>query len=288
MLSSPHLWAGRPWFGCRTWRKSQRKERLWAEWLSNQRTELQDLQSDTHCVELLSRSHSCTCHTNTHRHTQWVKHTHLTSALSVRTQSVILTQSTSSHSYFIASLDDGDGQHEDPGHGAGPSSQQHGLQGPRAAVLEEVLLQRVVGAEVDPHSGDGSGKRLEERMTSQIMVKPYVVFSTFMREKILTGEMPFHSPSSFSVRTTFSSTVTMPTLPVLEEGKVTWADNKQTLKDGKTQRRSCTEEKLAKMYEYMWDVWLALCHNNGTNVLFVKRQFTPMDSHTHKQNTWYY
>ncbi len=37
-------------------------------------------------------------------------------------------------------------------------------------------------------------------------------------EDVLTGEIPFHSPSSFSVRTTLRSTVIIPTLPELKEG----------------------------------------------------------------------
>lgn len=67
--------------------------------------------------------------------------------------------------YFKARLDDSDRQHENPRHRPGPASQQHGPQGPGAAVLEEVLLQRVVGAEVEAHARDGPDKRLEEQTT---------------------------------------------------------------------------------------------------------------------------
>lgn len=71
---------------------------------------------------------------------------------------------TQACAYFKARLDDSDWQHEDPCHRPGPSSQQHGPHGPRSAVLEEVLLQRVVGAEVEPHTRDGPSKGLEDQM----------------------------------------------------------------------------------------------------------------------------
>lgn len=71
---------------------------------------------------------------------------------------------------FKACLDDSDRQHEDPRHGSGPAPQQHGLQGPRASVLEEVLLQRVVGTEVEPHAWDGASEGLEEQEDERTFV----------------------------------------------------------------------------------------------------------------------
>lgn len=66
-LSYLYLWAVRLWSGCRTWRRSRRKERLWGEWPWGRRTEPQDLQFGTRCAEPLSHSRNCTCHTETQR-----------------------------------------------------------------------------------------------------------------------------------------------------------------------------------------------------------------------------
>lgn len=40
-----------------------------------------------------------------------------------------------------------------------------------------------------------------------------------IKEGVLTGDIPFHSPRSLSVFTTLKTTVTIPTLPVLKEEK---------------------------------------------------------------------
>ena len=59
-----------------------------------------------------------------------------------------------------ARLDDSDGQHADPGHGAGPGPQQDSLARVGGLVLKEVLLQGVEGAEVDAYPGDTADKGL--------------------------------------------------------------------------------------------------------------------------------
>lgn len=131
------------------------------------------------------------------------------------------------HADLEARLDDRDRQHDDACHRPGPASQQHGARGPRAAVLEEVLLQGIVGAEVEPHSRDGPSKGLErgrERESEEgksaavgLNKKKKTSNERRWREDILTGETPFQSPSSLSVRTTLRSTAIIPTLPELKE-----------------------------------------------------------------------
>lgn len=64
--------------------------------------------------------------------------------------------------HFKPRLDDGHRQHEYSRHSSSPSPQQHRSCGSRLVVLEEVLLEGVVGAEVEPHAWDGPGERLEE------------------------------------------------------------------------------------------------------------------------------
>lgn len=66
--------------------------------------------------------------------------------------------------HFKACLDDGHWQHKDASDYASPAPEQHGLHSSGASVLKEVLLQGVVGTEVDAHSWNGPGKRLEEQM----------------------------------------------------------------------------------------------------------------------------
>lgn len=65
-------------------------------------------------------------------------HTHVSEKIPQETH---LHTKISACAYFKACLDDSDWQHEKPCHRPGPTSQQHGLHGPWAAVLEEVLLQ---------------------------------------------------------------------------------------------------------------------------------------------------
>lgn len=152
----------------------------------------------------------------------WCAHKQRSASLGQRT----CTQHTSASAYFKACFDDSDWQHENPRNGPGPTPQQHGLYSPWAPVLKEVLLQRVVGAEVEPHSRDGPSKGLKEQMGDRRVKRGHVCFHTHMtfsktgmekRQGGLTGEIPFHSPSSFSVLTTLRSTLTIPTLPELKE-----------------------------------------------------------------------
>lgn len=62
-----YLLAARLSSGCRTWRRSRRTVRLWAESPSGRRTERQDLRSDRRCAGHRLRCHNCTCHTDTPR-----------------------------------------------------------------------------------------------------------------------------------------------------------------------------------------------------------------------------
>lgn len=88
----------------------------------------------------------------------------------------------------------------------------------------------MVGTEVDPHSWNGPDKWLGEQMyEGQVSKKEILVLDTHkielwacgrrIKEGILTGDIPFHSPSSLSVFTTLKTMVTIPTLPVLKEEK---------------------------------------------------------------------
>lgn len=146
-----------------------------------------------------------------------------------RWSTISLHDVLSSTTYFEARLDNRHRQHKDAGHWPSSAPEQHGLHSSRAPVLEEVLLQGVVGAEVDPHTRNGPGKWLQEQMSKVHESTPLEKESWHaVTEQVegqrwrprlgtLTGEMPFHSPRSRSVFTTLRTTVTMPTRPTLAE-----------------------------------------------------------------------
>lgn len=158
--------------GCRTWHRGLRREHLWGGWRSALRTELWVLLFDTHCAKPLPRSRSYTCHsetttTGTTVNTHTLNSTHVVTVIIQYIEKYLSFPSCpslclSTWTYLKASFNDSDRQHADPCHSPGPSSKQHRLHGPGALLQEVVLLQRVVGAEVDPYAGDGPHKWLEE------------------------------------------------------------------------------------------------------------------------------
>lgn len=62
--------------------------------------------------------------------------------------------------HLKACLDDRERQHADTSHSSGPCSKQNSLASVWCPVQEEMLLQRVEGAEVDANPGDTAHKRL--------------------------------------------------------------------------------------------------------------------------------
>lgn len=67
-----------------------------------------------------------------------------------------------SDSYLKACLNDCEGKHADTSHSSGSYAKKNSLSSIGFSVQQEVLLQRVEGAEIDAHAWDAAYKRLSE------------------------------------------------------------------------------------------------------------------------------